>query len=367
MVEIKFVDLSAEYYSIKDEIDKAIRETLESGSFVLGDQNKAFEKEFAKYIGTRYGVGLNSGTDGLFLSLKALGIGEGDEVITVANTYISTVDAIVRNRAVPVFVDIDPKTYNMDVELVEGAITSKTKAIIPVHLYGQPVQMERLMEIADKHDIFVVEDACQAHGASFNGKKVGSFGDVGVFSFYPTKNLGAYGDGGMVVTRDEAIRDRIAMLRNNGQTEKYRHDSLGINSRLDEMQASILRIKLKYLDEWNDRRRRGASEYRKLFDNTEIIAPYETSNGKHVYHLFVISHPSRQKILGELRKAGIPCLIHYPIPVHKQKYYLGLYRANALINTEAATERILSVPIHPFLEESSIELITSKIQEVIRQ
>ena len=366
-MDIKYVDLTAEYHQINEEVDKAISETLESGKFILGEQNLAFENEFSEYIGTKYGIGLNSGTDGLYLALKALGIGRGDEVITVSNTYVSTVDAIVRNGAKPVFVDIDLDTYNMNADLLKRSITNKTRAIIPVHLYGQSARLDVIMEIAEENGLFVVEDACQAHGATFKGKKVGSFGDMGVFSFYPTKNLGAYGDGGMVVTDKSELLDKLTMLRNNGQREKYRHDLLGVNSRLDEIQASILRVKLKHLDNWNQKRRQIASRYKKALADSGVKLPDEIFDRQHVFHLFVIRHEKRDALLFELKRNGIPALVHYPVPVHRQPYYTQMYGEMQLTNTNTAAREILSIPIHPFLGDSQIEYISQLIAGFLKR
>ena len=360
-MDIKFVDLKSEYHQIKGDIDQALSKTLESGNFILGEQNLAFENEFSEFIGTKYGVGMNSGTDGLYLALKALGIGPGDEVLTVANTYISTVDAIVRNGARPVFIDIDPDTFNINTELIKQSITSRTRAIIPVHLYGLPAKMDVIMETADESGLFVVEDACQAHGATYKGKRVGSFGDIGVFSFYPTKNLGAYGDGGMAVTNNDEIRDKLLMLRNNGQKIKYKHDLIGVNSRLDELQSAILRVKLKHLDDWNERRKHIASLYNEFLEKSYLKLPVEDDFTKHVYHLYVLRSRQRDRLQEELRKAGIPSLIHYPKPVHKQKSYLDAGYDVDLPVTEGVVDEVLSLPMHPFLRDEDVQYVVSTI------
>ncbi|AIJ04928.1 DegT/DnrJ/EryC1/StrS aminotransferase [Methanocaldococcus bathoardescens] len=358
---IPFIDLKREYSEIKDEINSAIQKVLERGWFILGKELEKLEHEFSKYVGTKFGIGVNSGSDALYLAVKALGIGRGDEVITVSHTFISTADAIVRNGAKPVFVDIDPETYTIDTTLIEKKITERTKAIIPVHLYGHPADMDPIMEIAEKYGLFVIEDASQAHGAKYKGKKVGSIGHIACFSFYPTKNLGAYGDAGMIVTDDEDIANKLKMLRNYGSYKKYHHDVIGINSRLDEIQASILRVKLKYLDKWNERRRKIAKLYNELLEGSEIIIPIEKEWAKHVYHLYVIRCKERDKLQQYLFKNGIQTQIHYPIPIHKQGTYLNIVN-EYLPATEKICNEILSLPIHPWLNEDEIEKICSLIK-----
>ena len=263
-MEIPLVDLKRQYLSIKNEIDRAIEGVLNSGRFILGENVKSFEREFANYIGVKHAIGVGSGTDALVIALKALGVKRGDEIITVSFTFTSTVDSIVHNNGIPVFVDIDPESYTMNVKQVEKAITNKTKAIIPVHLYGHPADMDPIIEIAEKYGLYIVEDAAQAHGAEYKRRKVGSLGHIACFSFYPSKNLGAYGDAGMLVTNDQELAEKIEMLREYGQKEKYKHELIGYNSRLDELQAAILRVKLKYLDAWNEKRRVNAKLYNEL-------------------------------------------------------------------------------------------------------
>jgi len=360
---IPFIDLKREYAEIGEELTQAVQRVLKSGWFILGEEVKKFEEEFSKYIGVKYGVGVNSGSDALFLALKALGIGKGDEVITVSHTFISTVDAIVRNGAEPVFVDIEPDTYCIDATKIEEAITNKTKAILPVHLYGHPADMDQIMEIAKKYNLFVIEDACQAHGAEYKGKKVGSIGDLSCFSFYPVKNLGACGDGGMIVTNNEEIAEKLKMLRNYGQSEKYYHDFIGINSRLDEIQAAILRVKLKHLAEWNERRRKVAKLYNELLGDSEIVTPIEKEYAKHVYHLYVTRCKDRDKLQQYLSEREVQTMIHYPIPVHKQKAHLELELDNQLPITEKICNEILSLPMHPFMHIDEV----SSIAEVIKK
>jgi len=318
---IPFNDFKREHARIGDEVSVAIQRVLRSGWFILGEEGEKFEREFSKYIGAKFGIGVNSGSDALYLAVKALGISNGDEVITVSHTMISTVDAITRNRATPIFVDVEPETYLLDVSKIETEISKRTRAIIPVHLYGHPVDMEPLMEIAHKYNLYIIEDACQAHGAEYRSRKVGSIGDIGCFSFYPTKNLGAYGDGGMIVTNNEELADKLRKMRNYGQSKKYYYDFVGVNSRLDEIQAAILRTKLRYLDDWNKKRRKLAKLYSDLLENTEAITPIEKEYAKHVYHLYVVRHKERDKLQQYLLNHGIQTLIHYPIPVHMQKAY----------------------------------------------
>jgi len=361
---INFVDLKGEYAGISGEITQAIQRVLKRGWFILGEEVERFEEEFSGYIGSKYGIGMNSGSDALFLVLKALGIGEGDEVITVSHTFISTADAIVRNGAKPVFVDIEPDTYCMDVSGMEARITDKTRAILPVHLYGHPADMEPIIELAGRYGLRVVEDACQAHGAEYKGRKVGSMGDAGCFSFYPIKNLGAYGDGGIVVTDSEELTAKLKMLRNYGQPVKYLHDFVGINSRLDEIQAAILRVKLKHLDEWNERRRGVARLYDELSRNSPVTTPVERKYAKHVYHLYVVRHQNRDSLHQDLLGNGIQTQIHYPIPVHKQKAYLGLAGGVDLPVTEKVCGEILSLPMHPYLREDEVMAIAECIGRI---
>jgi len=319
---IPFVDLKAQYDSIKEEIDEAIQNVINNTSFIMGEELKKFEKEFASFCNTKYAIGVANGSDALILALKACGIGEGDEVITVPHTFISTAEAISNVGGKVVFIDIEPKTYTMDVSKIEEKINKKTKAIIPVHLYGQPADMDPIIELAKKYNLKVIEDAAQAHGAEYKGEKVGSIGDVACFSFYPGKNLGAYGDAGIVVTDNEEIAEKVKLLRNHGRiTKKYEHEIEGYSSRLDNLQAAILRIKLTYLNEWNDRRRNNAKKYNKLLSNIGgIITPYEADYAKHVYHLYVIRvvKEGRDKLREELKSKGIATGIHYPIPLHLQ-------------------------------------------------
>jgi len=355
---IPFVDLQRWQDPLREELNQVIRRVMERGWFILGEENSKFESEFSAYVGTKYAVGVNSGSDALFLALKSLNVGEGNEVITTSHAFVSAIDGIVRNGAIPVFVDVDPETtYCIDVSRIEEAITKRTKAILPVHMYGHPADMDAILAIAQRYGLFVIEDACQAHGAEYRGRKTGGIGDVGCFSFYPTKNLGAVGDGGMVVTNNRETAEKLMMLRNYGQSQKYYHDFVGINSRLDEMQAAILRLKLKYLDEWTEKRRELAKIYNDLLADTGIVVPIEKEYAKHVYHLYVIRTRERDKLQNDLLKSGVQTQIHYPIPVHRQKSYVQLGLKVNLPITEKICNEILSLPMYPQLNTNEIEYI----------
>ena len=355
---IQFNDFKREYDEIGNELIRIIKNVMKSGWYVLGKEGERFEQEFSKYVGTKFGIGVNSGSDALYLAVKALGICKGDEVITVSHTMISTVDSITRNGAKPVFVDIDPETYNMDTSKVRSKLSSRTRALLPVHLYGYPANMDEIMEIAREKKLFVIEDACQAHGAEYKGRKVGSFGTIGCFSFYPTKNLGAYGDAGMAVTNDDKLAGKLKQLRNYGQSEKYYYDFIGVNSRLDEIQAAILRKKLSLLEEWIDKRRKIAKIYTDLLNGTGVITPSEKDFAKHVYHLYVIRHKERRRLQKFLLDHGIQTLIHYPIPVHKQKAY---DTGENLPHTQEICEEILSLPLNPWLKPEEVEEVSNRV------
>ncbi len=359
---IDFAGLKQQHEEISEEIEQAVQRVFKSGWFILGEELNSFEKEFSDYIGTKYSIGVNSGSDALLLVLKALQIGHEDEVLTVSHTFISSVDSIIRNGAKPVFVDINPETFCIDTAKIERKITKNTKAILPVHLYGQPANMDSIMEIAKKYNLHVIEDACQAHGAKYRGNRVGSIGDISCFSFYPTKNLGAYGDGGMVTTNNQELAQKIQMLRNYGQPKKYEHDFVGVNSRLDEMQAACLRVKLKYLDKWNQNRRDIASLYKKLLRNLPVITPCDMEFIEQVYHLFVIRSEQRDLLQKKLSEKNIHTQIHYPVPVHKQKAYQELGFNVSLPVTEKICKEILSLPMHPFLVEDDIYTIVEAIK-----
>jgi dTDP-4-amino-4,6-dideoxygalactose transaminase len=370
---VPFLDLTRQYKRIEEEILSAQRRVLEKGRFILGEEVDAFENEFAHYCGVRYGVGVGSGTDALFLALKAAGIGEGDEVITVSHSFIASAIAISLTGAKPVFVDIDPEVYTMDPNGLEHLLKkrkgrSRVKAVLPVHLYGQPAEIEVLVEIADRYNLSVIEDACQAHGAEYQGKKSGSFGLLGCFSFYPTKNLGAYGDGGMVVTNDKKLYDKVRLLRCYGERKKYEHILKAGNSRLDEIQAAILRVKLKYLDVWNGERRSKALVYKRMLESTEVVCPVEKEKAQHVYHLFVIRAKRRNALQAFLKEEGIDTLIHYPIPIHIQKAYGELgYRKGDLPVTEKHAQEVLSLPFFPELTTEEMQKVSEGIRSFFRE
>jgi len=363
-MKIPLVDLQVQYQDLSQEINEKVIQVMKRGDFILGEDLKLFEEEFAKYCETKYAVGVASGTDAIKLALLAGEVGPGDEVITVANTFVATVEAIHQIGAKPVLVDINPENYNLDLNLVEKAITSKTKAIIPVHLYGQLVEMEPLQEIAKAHQLIIVEDACQAHGAKYKDKKAGSFGEVSAFSFYPGKNLGAYGDGGMIVTDQEKLAEKVKMLRNYGQKKKYFHQIKGFNSRLDTLQATILRVKLKHLDHWNKLRNQWAKLYTELLKETSLTTPRIESWISHVFHLYVVRSPKRDQLLDFLKKKEIYAGIHYPIPIHLLESYQDLgYKKGDFPATEKAATEILSLPMFPELTEEKIHYVVEAIKE----
>lgn len=362
---IPFVDLKIQYKSIQGAIKEEIGKVLEQANFILGEPVAQFESQFAEFCGSKYCIGIASGTDALHLALRALNIGNGDEVITAANTFVATVLAISYVGAKPVLVDVDPQTYNMDLNKIEGKITPNTKAIIPVHLYGRPVNMERLMVIANKYNLKIVEDACQAHGATFNGKKAGSFGIMGCFSFYPGKNLGAYGDGGAIVTSDKELYEKLKMMRNYGSPKKYYHDFIGYNSRLDTMQAAILSVKLKYLKDWNNKRFTNAGIYNKKLNGVgDLVLPETNGIGSHVFHLYVVRTKKRDELLKHLNDNGVQASIHYPIPIYALGAYslLGLKKDDFPV-TEQFSKEILSLPMFPELTENQINIIADLIKK----
>lgn len=361
---IPFLELKSQYAPIQGEIRQAMDNVLESGWFILGPNVEAFEAEFAQYCSARFGIGVGSGTEALHLALRACGIQAGDEVITVPNTAIATALAITMAGATPIFVDIDPQSYNIDVTQIERAITRKTRAILPVHLFGQTADMDPILGIAREHNLNVIEDACQAHGAEYKGKKAGTLADAGCFSFYPTKNLGAYGDGGMVLTNDEEIAHKVRLLRNYGERERYYHSIKGFNSRLDELQAAILRVKLKRLEEWNSARRQRAKLYDQLLAGSEVTTPLEVGYGKHVYHLYVIRSKFRDELRSFLQSKGAGTLIHYPVPLHLQEAYgdLGLSRGTLPV-AERYADEILSLPLYPELTREAQETVASLVVE----
>jgi dTDP-4-amino-4,6-dideoxygalactose transaminase len=361
---IPLVDLKKQYAPLKTQIMAGIENVFEGMQLFLGENVRALEHEFANYCGAAHGIGISDGTAALHIILRAMGIGAGDEVITISHTFIATIEAIVLTGAKPVFVDIDPKTYLMDVSKVEAKITPQTRAILPVHLYGQTADMEPILDIARHHNLKVIEDTCQAHGASYRGKRSGNLGDAAAFSFYYSKNLGGYGEGGFITTNDDELATKIRMIRDHGSERRYYHDLIGLNGRLDEVQAVILRTKLPHLEEWNNLRRQHAIQYCTLLKNTPIVTPVESSDNRHIYHLFVISAPKRDELQTHLKSRGIASGIHYPVPVHQQASmsYLG-YKAGDLPVTEYVVGEILSLPMYAELSEAEIETVSQAINE----
>jgi UDP-2-acetamido-2-deoxy-ribo-hexuluronate aminotransferase len=357
------VDVVGQYRKIKPEIDAAIARVIDSGQYILGKDVGELECSIADYLGVKFAVGCASGTDALQVAMMALGIGTGDEVITTPFTFVATTETIVLLGAKPVYVDIDPRTFNIDPARIEQAITPRTKAIMPVHLYGQPAEMDRIMELAQRYHVRVIEDAAQALGASYKGKKIGSFGDVGCISFFPSKNLGAFGDAGMVVTDDVALGERMRMIIVHGSRERYCHDILGVNSRLDTLQAAILNVKLRYLEGWNAARRRTAARYSELLKETPVTLPYVSPTGNHIYHQYTVRCPNRDQLAGFLKERGIPHAIYYPVPLHLQKAYASQgYKRGAFPLTERATAEVLSLPMHPELDEEQLRYITDAVK-----
>ena len=361
---IPFFDLTKQYESIKSEIDDATARVLKSGWFILGSEVQAFEKEFAEYIGVKFASGVGSGTEAIHIALLALGIGAGDEVITVPNTAVATVAAIEMTGARAVLCDVRQDSMLMDVEKLERAITPRTRVIIPVHLFGQSCDLDPILQIArvPAAKIFVLEDCAQAHGATYRGKRVGTFGDIAAFSFYPTKNLGAYGDGGAILTNDAALAERVNLLRQYGWRERYASDIKGMNSRLDELQAAILRVKLRHLDVWNAARRERAALYTELIRT--ITPPREMSYGQHVYHLYVVQSSKRDALIAHLKARGIGTAIHYPQMIHRQAAYANLgYGAGSLPIAEKLEREILSLPLYPELSLDDVRAVAQAVDE----
>ncbi len=364
---IKFVDLGRQYESIKDEVLPSVQAVFSSAAFIMGPQLRQFEEEFAAYCGTKFAIGVGSGTAALELALRAKGIGAGDEVIIPANTYIATALAVSQTGAQPVLVDVDEQTYNIDPELIEAAITPRTKAIIPVHLFGRVADMERINAIAQRHGLFVLEDACQAHGVRLGGKRAGSLGDAAAFSFYPGKNLGAYGDGGAITTNDQALHENLARLRDFGQSRKYHHEIKAGNSRLDTVQAAILSVKLRRLDSWNDGRRKAARLYDELFAGSPVrTAPLQPGEDS-VYHLYVVRVPDREMVMNALQEHDIQCGIHYPIPIHLQNAYAELRGLEGKLPvTERLAGEILSLPMFGEITDEEVRTVASVVLDACR-
>lgn len=358
MTLIPLVNLQRAHEQLRDELQEAIAGVIRRGDFVLGSEVTAFEEAFARYCGVKHCIGVGSGLDALTLTLKGLDIGRGDEVLTVANTFVATALAIRHAGATPVLVDHDPDTYTLDPRRLPSAITSRTRAIVPVHLYGQPADMDAIQVIADEHGLVVVEDAAQAHGARYKGRRCGSLGQAAAFSFYPGKNLGAMGDAGAIVTNDDELAQWLRAARNYGSTVKYHHPICGFNSRLDSLQAAVLRVKLRYLDEWNDTRRRLADRYRQLLISAGVVLPVARDDVEHVYHLFVVRSSNRDALLEHLQAQGIGAGVHYPLPIHRQvSFGRGCIIPRPLVHTSKSCDEILSLPICPYLSEAEVETV----------
>ncbi len=359
------MDMVAQYRSIQTEIDQAIRQVLEAGQFILGPNVSALETEIAAYLGVKRGVGVASGTDALLLALRALEIGEGDEVIVPSYTFFATAGAVLLAGAIPICVDVERQNYTIDVHQITARITPRTKAIIPVHLYGHPADMTAVMEIARTHGLKVIEDNAQAFGAEYRGRKTGSMGDVACLSFFPSKNLGGCGDGGMVVTSDDSVADRVRMLRAHGWRKKYFPEMVGYNSRLDELQAAILRVKLRHVDDWNGRRRYLAGKYSEQFKGTAIGLPSEAANALHVYHLYIVEVEERERMQQQLKDRGIPTAIYYPQPLHLSVPLAQYgYRVGDFPVSERASERTLSIPFYPEMTEEQLGTVADKVLAV---
>ncbi len=365
-MRIPFVDLHSQYLNIKTEIDQAIHNVIQDSAFIGGKYVEQFEHHFADYVGTKYCISVGNGTDALYIALKVLGINNGDEVITAANSFIATSEAITLTGARPVFVDCDERTYNIDVQKIPAAITSRTKAIVPVHLYGQPAAMDDILEVAKTRKLFVVEDAAQAHGARDKGRSIGTFGGFACFSFFPGKNLGAYGDGGAIVTGDEKLARKARMYANHGRVEKYNHEFEGTNSRLDGIQAAILEVKLKYLEQWTDRRRSVAKRYDEELRNV-VVTPTVRPNVKHVYHLYVIRVKQRDQLIARLKEQGISTGIHYPIPLPflKAYEYLG-HKSEDFPIAHSLKDEILSLPIHGDITDDQVSFIIEQVKRAAK-
>ncbi|MEA2015261.1 MAG: DegT/DnrJ/EryC1/StrS family aminotransferase [Actinomycetota bacterium] len=376
-MNIPILDLKCQYQSIKPEIDAAVRRVLESGRFILGPEVEAFEKEIAEYLGVKHAIGVASGTDALLISLMAIGIKPGDEVITTPFTFFATAGSIARLYAKPVFVDIDPRIYNIDPnkleDLLKKSYNSKIKAIMPVHLYGQCVDMDPILELAEKYNLRVIEDAAQSLGSTYKGKQSGSLGDLGCFSFFPTKNLGAYGDGGMVVTNNGELAEKIRLLRVHGSKPKYYHSVVGLNSRLDEIQAAILNVKFNYLSKWIEQKREKANLYNKLFKESlsdKVITPFEARGNYHTYHQYTVRIKDRKRddVRNYLKEQSIGTSVYYPLPLHLQKCFADLgYKKGDFPESEKASKEVLSLPMYPEIEEGRQREVVERLGELTRR
>lgn len=365
-MNVPYFDLKMQYAGLRDEILAALDRVCRNASFILGEEVAQFEKEFAAYCETKYCVALNTGTSALHLGLLAAGVQAGDEVITTPNTFIATTEAISYTGAKPVFVDIDPATASIDPKQIERAITTKTKAIVPVHLYGRPVDLETILDIAQRRGLVVIEDACQAHGARYRGKRVGGFGQSAAFSFYPGKNLGAYGEGGALTTNDERVARFARAMRDHGQARRYFHDQIGYNYRMDGFQGAVLRVKLRHLDEWTAKRQEFSSLYRKTLTNTRLELPGDDPRSECVYHLFVVYVDNRDAVRATLEARGVQNAIHYPVPVHLQKAYASLdHQQGSFPHTERACERVFSMPLFPEMSREQVEYAAKTLADIV--
>lgn len=363
-MNIPMVDLKAEYALLEDELKPAVLTALASAHYIGGPNVRAFEQEVAAYCGVRHAISCASGTDALLLALRACGVGPGDEVITTPFTFVATASTISMCGARPVFVDIDPLTYNLDPSRIEAAITPRTRAVVPVHLYGQPADLDAIAALCRHYGLKLIEDAAQSFGAEYGGRKSGAYGDLGCFSFYPSKNLGAFGDGGMVITDDDTLAERVRMLANHGSRVRYHHDMLGYNSRLDEIQAAILRVKLKRVDAFNQARRRIAHAYNARLAGCGVTTPYEDGKGLHVYHQYTLQSDQRDRLQAALTESGIASAIYYPIPLHRQTLYAESCRDLSLPVAEAMSRRVLSLPISPLLTDAQLDRVCEVVRAV---
>lgn len=366
-MQVPFLDLKAQYQSIREEVAEALQAVLDKTAFAGGPFVNEFENAFAEFCQAKHAIGVSNGTEALWVALKALNIGPGDEVITTANTFIATAEAISMAGATPVFIDADPITYTLDPKLLEAAITENTKAVIPVHLYGQMAEMDPIMEIAKAHGLYVVEDASQAHGAEYKGKRAGSIGDIGCFSFYPGKNLGAYGEAGGITTNNDELAQYMRMFRDHGQSQKYYHDIVGWNGRMDGFQGAILSVKLKHLDAWTDARRAHAQSYCELLADVDgVMLPVEAEWAKHVYHIFHIRVQNRDAVMAKLNEQGIACGIHYPIPLHMQKAYADMpYSEGQFPVSEQSAAEMVSLPMFAELTEEQIQAVCAAVKSAL--
>lgn len=365
-MKIPMIDLTLETRALRAELDHALARVLDSGAFVLGPNVRALEAELAEFLGVRHAIGVASGTDALHLALRAAGVGPGDEVITTAFSFIATAEAITYTGAVPVFADIDPVTFNLDPQAVEAALSPRTRALLPVHLYGQAADLGPLVELARRHGLTLIEDAAQAIGAEHEGRRVGACGDLGCFSFYPTKNLGAFGDGGLVTTSDDGLAARVRSLREHGHQGGYLHGSIGFNSRLDELQAAVLRVKLPHLEGWNRARQRNAAAYAERLGDSDLILPAVAPGRTHVFHQYTVRTPERDRVRAALSAAGVASNVYYPVPIHQQPSFRPVAEGVHLPVTEAASTEVLSLPVHAHLRTDEIDRICEVLLQARR-